>query len=59
MTGEQASNLEWEIDQMADKIKTLEYDYVTATKYSERKEILLDYRIAEEDLSILISQQDW
>jgi len=59
MNSNQASNLEWEIDQMADKIKTLEYNFVTATKYSDRKEILHDYRIAQEDLDILISEQDW
>ena len=59
MNSKQATNLEYAIDQASDTLKSLEYNFVTATKYSDRKEILHDYRIAQEDLDILISEQDW
>jgi len=46
-------DIEFEMQQLEDIIKNLEYDFVTATKYSERKRITLEHREAITDLNWL------
>jgi len=54
-----ATNLENEIEELHSLVKELEYEFVTAISFADRRRIYIEHSKAERDLSSLKCQQEW
>jgi hypothetical protein len=59
MNAKQSTELDLEIESIEDQIKILEYDFVMARNFAERREIYLKHNKKKNERQMLINQQDY